>query len=91
LFVGFLAVASWRAFRKAWTRTDPESLWPLATIVFAIVVNFSESLFISSEAVFALAVAACVAATNMRPTDPVPGSTAAATAAVSDAPEPSAD
>jgi O-antigen ligase len=72
LFVGFLAVALWRSFRKAWTRTDVASLWPLALVIFGIVVNFSESLFISSEAVFALTVAAAVAATNMRATDPVP-------------------
>jgi O-antigen ligase len=72
LFIGFLAVGVWRAFHKAWTRTDPESLWPLALIIFAVVVNFSESLFISSEAVLALTVAAVVAATNMRATDPIP-------------------
>jgi O-antigen ligase len=85
LFVGFLGVASWRAFRKAWTRTDPASLWPLAIVVFAIVVNFSESLFVSSEAVFALTVAAAVTATNMRPTDP-----AAAVVPASDDLEPAA-
>ena len=81
LFVAFLAVAAWRAFRKAWTRTDVESLWPLAVIIFAVVVNFSESLFISSEAVFALTVAAAVAATNMRATDPVPAPARAAAVA----------
>ena len=72
MFIGFLAVGVWRAFHKAWRRTDAESLWPLALIIFTVVVNFSESLFISSEAVFALTVAAVVAATNMRATDPDP-------------------
>ena len=45
LFVAFLAVALWRAFQYAWHRRDVESLWPLTFIVFAVVVNFSESLW----------------------------------------------
>jgi O-antigen ligase len=61
LFVGFLAFAVWRAFRYAWFRRDVESLWPLAFLVFAGVVNFSESLFVSGETLFVLTVAAAVA------------------------------
>jgi O-antigen ligase len=60
LLVGFLAVAAWRAFQYAWHRRDVESLWPLAFIVFAVVVNFSESLWVSGEATFVLTVAAAV-------------------------------
>ena len=40
IFVSFLAVSTWRAFAYAWKRHDIESLWPLAFIVFALVVNF---------------------------------------------------
>ena len=64
LLVCFLAVSLWRAFRYAWQRQDVMSLWPFALIVFAVVVNFSESLFISSEALWALVVAAVVGVTE---------------------------
>ena len=64
LFVLFLATAAWRAFRHAWGRSDLLSLWPLAFIVFAVVVNFSESLFVSSEALLALTVATAVGVTE---------------------------
>jgi O-antigen ligase len=70
LLVLFLGHASWRAFQFAWNRRSVESLWPLAFLAFAMVVNFSESLFVSSEAVWALTVAAAVAATRTtRPDD----------------------
>ena len=70
LFVGFLGFAVWRAFRYAWTRRDVESLWPLAFLVFAIVVNFSESLFVSGEALLVLTVAAAVSV--VKATRPIP-------------------
>jgi O-antigen ligase len=60
LMLVFLAVLAWRAFRYAWTRTDVLSLWPLALVAFVVVVNFSESLFVSGEALWALTVAAAV-------------------------------
>jgi exopolysaccharide production protein ExoQ len=64
LFVLFLASAAWRAFRYAWPRRDLASLWFLAIIVFAVVVNFSESMFVSAEALWVLTVAASVGATE---------------------------
>ncbi len=64
IFLGFLVVATWRAFEFAWQRRDMSSLWPLSFIVFAVVTNFSESAFVSSEALWALTVAAAVGATE---------------------------
>jgi exopolysaccharide production protein ExoQ len=64
LFVLFLASAAWRAFRYAWPRRDLASLWFVAVIVFAVVVNFSESMFASAEALWTLTVAASVGATE---------------------------
>lgn len=61
LMIAFLVVVLWRAFRHAWLGSDVASLWPLAFIVFALVVNFSESLFVSSEALWAITVATAVA------------------------------
>jgi O-antigen ligase len=66
LFAGFLVSAGWRAFRYAWRSRDIASLWPFVFIVFAVVMNFSESLFVSSEAIWALTVAAAVAANRRR-------------------------
>jgi O-antigen ligase len=73
LFVAFLVVAAWRAFIYAWRRADVTSLWPLTFIVFAAVMNFSESLFVSSEALTALTIACAVAVTEWpkrQPTEP---------------------
>lgn len=64
LFVLFLASAAWRAFRYAWPRRDLSSLWFLAIIVYAVVVNFSESMFVSAETLWVLTVAASVGATE---------------------------
>jgi O-antigen ligase len=64
LFVGFLVVAAWRAFRFAWDGLDAASIWPLVYLVFVAVANISESLFVSSEATWALTVAAAVSATS---------------------------
>ena len=64
LLVCFLAIALWRAFRYAWARSDVMSLWPFALIVFAVVVNCSESLFIPNEALWALTIAAAVRVTE---------------------------
>ncbi len=64
LFVGFLAMAAWRAFRFAWDGFDAASVWPLVFLVFIAIENISESLFVSSEASWALTVAAAVSATN---------------------------
>lgn len=61
LFAGFLAFAAWRTFRYAWQRRDVESLWPFTFIVFAVVVNFSESLWLASEALLVLTVASVTA------------------------------
>lgn len=66
LFAAFLAMSAWRAFRFAWEGRDAASLWPLSFIVFAAVANISESLWVSSEATWALTVAAAVAATGAR-------------------------
>jgi hypothetical protein len=62
LFAAFLVHAGWRAFRYAWLSREIVSLWPLMFLVFAVILNFSESLFVSSEATWALTVAAAVAA-----------------------------
>jgi exopolysaccharide production protein ExoQ len=64
LFVAFLAMAFWRAFRFAWDGWDTTSLWPLVFLVFAMTANISDSLFYSSEATWALTVAAAVASTR---------------------------
>jgi O-antigen ligase len=64
VFILFIAVAGWRAFRFAWEGSSVTSLWPLVFIVFAVVANISESLFVSSESMWALTVAAAVAATR---------------------------
>ena len=61
LMILFLAVLVWRAFSHAWLGGDVVSLWPLTFVVFALVVNFSESLFVSSEAVWVMVVATSVA------------------------------
>lgn len=65
LFVGFLAMAGWRAFRFAWDGLDAASIWPLVFLVYVAVENVSESLFVSGEASWALTVAAAVSATNV--------------------------
>lgn len=66
LFAGFLVVAAWRAFRFAWEGRDAACIFPLTFLVFAAVVNVSESLFVSSETTWALTVAAAVAATGVK-------------------------
>jgi hypothetical protein len=63
LFVVFLGLLVWKAFQHAWVGTDAISLWPLSLVVFVMVVNFSESLFVSSEAVWVLTVATAVGLT----------------------------
>ena len=40
------------------------SLWPLALLVFVVVVNLSESRWVAGEAMWSLTVAAAVAATE---------------------------
>jgi hypothetical protein len=64
VFVAFLVFALWKAFLLAWRSDDIVSVWPLAMIVFSIVANLSESFFVAGEAVWALTVAAAVAATE---------------------------
>jgi exopolysaccharide production protein ExoQ len=66
MFTAFLAFALWRSFRFAWEGTNGASLWPLVFIVFALVANVSESLFVSAEATWALTVAAAVAVARAR-------------------------
>lgn len=66
IFVAFLVLAGWRAFRFAWDAYDPAAIWPLCFLVFSAVVNVSESLFVSGEATWALTVAAAVVATEAR-------------------------
>jgi hypothetical protein len=56
----FLLLTLYRAFAWAWRRSDLLSLWPFALVVFILVANYSESLFVSSEAFWALLVAAAV-------------------------------
>lgn len=63
LFLLFLGVAGWRAFRFAFADRNGLSMWPIVFIVFAVVANFTESLFISAEAIWALTVAAAVSPT----------------------------
>lgn len=53
----FLAVTLYRAFVYAWRGRDVLSLWPLAVVFFILAANFTESLFVSSEAFWALIVA----------------------------------
>lgn len=65
LFIAFLGMAGWRAFRFAWDGLDWASIWPLVFLVYVAVENISESLFVSSEASWALTVAAAFAATNV--------------------------
>jgi len=64
VFVSFLGYGLWRAFLLGWRGNDALSLWPLALLVFLLVVNLSESRWISGEAMWALTVAAAVAATE---------------------------
>ena len=64
LLVCFLAFALWRAFKFAWAHGDIMSLWPFAFLVFIVLVNCTESMFIPSEALWALTVAAAVRATE---------------------------
>lgn len=64
LAIVFLAVLVWRAFSHAWMGGDIVSLWPLSFVVFALVVNFSESLFVSSETLWVMTVATAVALTE---------------------------
>jgi O-antigen ligase len=64
VFVLFLGIAAWRAFRHAWRRTDLLSFWPFSLIVFAVIVNFSESTFVAVETLFVLVVATTVATTE---------------------------
>ncbi len=66
IFSAFLAMALWRAFRFAWEGRNGATLWPLVFIVFALVTNVSESLFVSAEATWAITVAAAVAVTRAR-------------------------
>ncbi|MGH9204085.1 MAG: O-antigen ligase family protein, partial [Vicinamibacterales bacterium] len=66
LFMAFVAMALWRTFRFAWEGRNGASLWPLVFIVFALVTNVSESLFVSAEATWAITVAAAVAAARAR-------------------------
>lgn len=66
LFMAFVAMALWRAFRFAWEGRTGAVLWPLVFIVFALVSNVSESLFVSGEASWALTVAAAVAVARPR-------------------------
>lgn len=66
MFSAFLAFALWRTFRFAWEGRNGASLWPLVFIVFALVANISESLFVSVEATWALTVAAAVAVARAR-------------------------
>ncbi|MEX0874264.1 MAG: O-antigen ligase family protein [Actinomycetota bacterium] len=69
IFVAFLVFALWRSFLLAWRSDDVVSIWPLAMITFSIVANLSESFFASGQAIWALTVAAAVAATECgRPT-----------------------
>lgn len=83
LLVGFLAFAAWRAFQYAWRRRDVESLWPLAFVVFAVVVNFSESLWVAGEATFVLTIAAAVSVVKIT----TPGRATVVAEATSDPPE----
>ncbi len=64
VFVAFLAYALWRAFLLGWRGSDVMSLWPLALLVFVVVVNLSESRWVAGEAMWSLTVAAAVAATE---------------------------
>ncbi len=66
LFAGFLGVSAWRAFRFAWESGEAVDLWPLAFFVFAGVENLSESMWVSSEATWALTVAGAVAVSRRR-------------------------
>jgi exopolysaccharide production protein ExoQ len=64
VFVGFLAYALWRAFLLGWRGSGVMSLWPLALLVFVVVVNLSESRWVAGEAMWSLTVSAAVAATE---------------------------
>jgi exopolysaccharide production protein ExoQ len=57
----FLAFTLYRAFVYAWRGRDVFSLWPLALVLFILAANFTESLFVSSEAFWALIVAVAFA------------------------------
>jgi O-antigen ligase len=61
LLGGFLAIMLYRGFTHAWRGRDIISLWPLAFVLFVLAANFTESLFVSGEALFALLVAVALA------------------------------
>jgi O-antigen ligase len=52
----FLVLTLYRAFLYAWKGRDIGSLWPLAFLLFVLAANFTESLFVSSEALWAVLV-----------------------------------
>lgn len=66
LFMIFFAVTIWRTFAYAWEGQGLEVLWPLALVSFVAVANFSESFFVSNEALWALFVCAGVTAARSR-------------------------
>jgi exopolysaccharide production protein ExoQ len=66
IFLAFIVSSVVRCYACVWRHDGVEYMWPLALVVFAVVVNFSESFFVSSEATWALVVAAAVAASRTR-------------------------
>ena len=61
LLAGFLGITLYRAFTHAWRGRDIISLWPLAFLLFILAANFTESLFVSSEAFWVVTVAVAFA------------------------------
>ena len=77
VFISFLALAAWSAFSLAWREEGGlDGLWPLTVLAFAVVINFSESLFVASDTVWAITVMAAVAGARPLVT-PVPAVAAA--------------
>jgi len=52
----FLTLTLYRAFIFAWRGRDLLSLWPLAFVLYVLAINFTESLFVSGEALLAVLV-----------------------------------
>lgn len=66
VFMAFLVVTAWRAFRFAWSGSGLMAIWPLALFTYCIVLNLSESFFVANDAVWALLVMIAFAVTRLR-------------------------
>jgi O-antigen ligase len=66
-FLVFLVITAWRTFSLAWDTAWPDGLWPLACFAFVVISNFSESFFVTNEALWGILVAASISAAKPSP------------------------